>query len=54
MIKTVLPLASTAGGTGSIPSQGTKIPHATEQLRLPATMKDLHAAMEMEAHRCCN
>ena len=37
--------ASSAGGTGLIPGQGTKIPHAPEQIGLQATAKD---------PMCCN
>ena len=33
-------LPCNAGDMGSIPDQGTKIPHTVEQLRLHATMKD--------------
>ena len=32
---------SNAGDTSSIPGQGTKIPHATGQLSLPATTTEL-------------
>ena len=34
-------LLSNAGNTGSIPGQGTKIPHATGQLSLCATTTEL-------------
>ena len=33
-------LPCNAGDMGSIPDQGTKIPHAVEQLSLHATVKD--------------
>ena len=36
-------LPSNAGDTGSIPCRGTKIPHATGQLSLRATMETQHS-----------
>ena len=35
--------ASTAGGVGTIPGLGTKIPHAAEQLSPRATTTEAHA-----------
>ena len=36
--------ASTAGGTGSIPCQGTKIPHTTEQVNQCPQLPDSPSA----------